>query len=133
VLLVARNGKVGYFKAIGFQDREKQITMKPDSIFWIASLTKPIATVAAMMLVEQGKIQIDDPVARYLPELSSMQVGVEKTVPCSKTSFIRRSINDRIAGVFRPDVAAVDAVREYVSRPMPSAFEARDEAPFLWR
>ena len=73
MLLVAHNGKVGYFKAIGFQDREKQITMKPDSIFWVASLTKPIATVAAMMLVEQGKIQIDDPVARYLPELSSMQ------------------------------------------------------------
>jgi len=78
VLLVARNGKVGYFKAIGFQDRDKQIAMKPDSIFWIASLTKPIATVAAMMLVEEGEIQIDDPVARYLPELSSMQVGVEK-------------------------------------------------------
>lgn len=55
--------------------------MKPDSIFWIASLTKPIATVAAMMLVEEGKIQIDDPVARYLPELKDMQVGVEKVDP----------------------------------------------------
>jgi CubicO group peptidase (beta-lactamase class C family) len=81
VLMVARNGKVGYFKAIGLQDREKQIAMKPDSIFWIASLTKPIATVAAMMLVEEGKIQIDDPVARYLPELKDMQVGVEKVDP----------------------------------------------------
>jgi CubicO group peptidase (beta-lactamase class C family) len=48
----------------GFQDREKQIPMKPDSIFWIASLTKPVATVAAMMLVEEGKLQIDDPVQR---------------------------------------------------------------------
>jgi CubicO group peptidase (beta-lactamase class C family) len=64
VLMVARNGNVGYMKAIGFQDREKQIPMKPDSIFWIASLTKPVATVAAMMLVEEGKLQIDDPVQR---------------------------------------------------------------------
>jgi CubicO group peptidase (beta-lactamase class C family) len=78
VLMVVRNGKAGYVKAIGFQDREKQIAMKPDSIFWIASLTKPIVTVATMMLVEEGKIQIDDPVQRYLPELKDMQVGVEK-------------------------------------------------------
>ena len=81
VLMVARNGKVGYVKAIGFQDREKQIAMKPDSIFWIASLTKPIASVAVMMLVEEGKIQLDDQVARYLPEVKDMQVGVEKPDP----------------------------------------------------
>lgn len=81
VLMVARNGKVGYFKAIGLQDREKQIAMKPDSIFWIASLTKPIATVAAMMLVEEGKIQIDDPVARYLPELKTCRSASRRSTP----------------------------------------------------
>ncbi len=78
VLLVAREGKVGYLKALGYQDREKQVPMKPNSIFWIASLTKPIASVAAMMLVEEGKLQLDDPVQRYLPELKDMQVGIEK-------------------------------------------------------
>jgi len=79
VLMVARDGKVGYLKAIGFQDRERQIVMKPDSIFWVASLTKPIATVAAMMLVEEGKIQLEDPIWAYLPEMKGLKVGVEKT------------------------------------------------------
>ncbi len=78
VLLVARNGKVGYMKALGYQNREKQIPMKPDSIFWIASLTKPLTSVAVMMLAEEGKIQIDDPIQVYLPELKNVQVGVEK-------------------------------------------------------
>jgi CubicO group peptidase (beta-lactamase class C family) len=51
VILVARHGKIGYFEAIGFQDREKQQPMRRESIFRIASMTKPIVSVAAMMLV----------------------------------------------------------------------------------
>jgi len=81
VLLIARNGKIGYLKALGYQDREKKVPMKPDSIFWIASLTKPVTSVAVMMLVEEGKVQIDDPVQVYLPELKDVQVGVEKPNP----------------------------------------------------
>ena len=71
VVLIARDGKVAYFEAFGFQDREKRIPMKLDSIFRIASMTKPITSVALMMLVEEGKIQIDDPfVVLYLPGVS---------------------------------------------------------------
>ena len=51
--------------------------MSPDSIFWIASMTKPVTSVAAMMLVEEGELDLDAPVSRYLPELKNMQVGVE--------------------------------------------------------
>jgi CubicO group peptidase (beta-lactamase class C family) len=60
VLAVARNGKLAYLAAIGFQDRGKQIPMKPDSIFWIASMTKPVTSVAAMMLIEEGKLDLDN-------------------------------------------------------------------------
>src|SRR5215468_10089708 len=82
VVLIARNGKVAYFEAFGFQDREKRIAMKSDAIFRIASMTKPITSVALMMLVEEGKIQIDDPLAVYLPEFKDhLKVGVEKTAP----------------------------------------------------
>jgi CubicO group peptidase (beta-lactamase class C family) len=78
VVLIARNGKVAYLRAFGFQDREKQIAMSPDSIFRIASMTKPITTVAAMMLAEEGRLDIAAPVFQYLPELKDVQVGVEK-------------------------------------------------------
>jgi CubicO group peptidase (beta-lactamase class C family) len=79
VVLIARNGKVAYCEAIGFQDREKKLPMRTDAIFRIASMSKPITSVAIMMLVEEGKIQLEDPAWAYLPELKDLQVGVEKT------------------------------------------------------
>jgi CubicO group peptidase (beta-lactamase class C family) len=82
-LLVARDGKLVYQKALGFQDREKSLPMKPDTIFRIASMTKPIASVAVMMLVEEGKIDLLAPASRYLPEFKDVKVGVEKTDPAT--------------------------------------------------
>lgn len=79
VVLIARKGKAAYFEAIGFQNRENKQPMRTDAIFRIASMSKPITSVAVMMLVEEGKIQLLDPVSRYLPEFKSVQVGVEKT------------------------------------------------------
>jgi CubicO group peptidase (beta-lactamase class C family) len=81
--LIARNGEVAYLKAIGFQDRENQVPMKTNSIFRIMSMTKPIVSVAAMMLVEEGKLQLLDPVSVYLPEFKDLQVGVEKVNPAT--------------------------------------------------
>src|SRR5271155_4670388 len=81
VLLVARNGKLVYFQALGFQDREKHTPMKPDAIFRIASMTKPIASVAVMILAEEGKIDLLAPVSQYLPEFKDVKVGVEKVDP----------------------------------------------------
>jgi CubicO group peptidase (beta-lactamase class C family) len=78
VILIARQGKIAYFEAIGFQDREKQLAMRRDAIFRIASMTKPIVSVAAMMLLEEGKIQLQDPASAYLPELKDLKVGVER-------------------------------------------------------
>jgi CubicO group peptidase (beta-lactamase class C family) len=78
VVLIARNGKVAYLEAFGFQDREKKVPMSADAIFRIASLTKPVTSVAIMMLVEEGRIQLEDLVSVYLPEFNNLQVGVEK-------------------------------------------------------
>src|SRR3954452_1189415 len=66
VALISRHGKIAYLRAVGYQDREKRIAMTPDSIFRIASMTKPITTVAAMMLVEEGKLDLAAPVSQYL-------------------------------------------------------------------
>jgi len=79
VMLVARRGKIAWYKTMGFRDRASKDPMRADSIFRIYSMTKPIVSVAAMMLVEEGKMQISDPVAKYLPEIGTMKVGVEKT------------------------------------------------------
>src|SRR6185369_8490932 len=68
VLLVLRHGRPLYQRAAGFADREAGRVLQPDAIFRLASLTKPIVTAAAMRLVEQGQLQLDAPVTRYLPD-----------------------------------------------------------------
>src|SRR5690349_7645753 len=68
VVLVARNGKIVYRQAIGYRDRENKLPMTPDAVFRIFSMTKPVASVAVMMLAEEGKIDLMAPVAQYLPE-----------------------------------------------------------------
>ena len=68
VLLIARAGQIGYAEAFGWRDREGRAPMALDAIFRIASMTKPVTSVAAMMLAEEGKLQIAAPVAEYLPE-----------------------------------------------------------------
>ena len=77
VIVIARNGKIAYEKAIGYQDKEEKIPMKPEAIFRIASMSKPITSVAVMMLVEEGKIDIAAPVSKYLAEFKDLKVGAE--------------------------------------------------------
>ena len=78
VLLVARRGKVAYYEAMGVRDPRGAEPMKTDAIFRLASMTKPFVSVAAMMLVEEGRLALTDPVSRHLPQFKGMQVGVEK-------------------------------------------------------
>jgi CubicO group peptidase (beta-lactamase class C family) len=78
VLLIMRNGKVVTYDAIGYQERAGQTPMKKDSIFRVASMSKPITTVAAMILVEENKLDLGAPVAQYLPEFRDVKVGAEK-------------------------------------------------------
>jgi CubicO group peptidase (beta-lactamase class C family) len=81
VAAIARNGRVAYLRAVGFRDRAKTIPLQPDAIFWIASMTKPVTSVAAMMLIEEGKLDLAAPVYHYLPEFKDVMVGVETKDP----------------------------------------------------
>jgi CubicO group peptidase (beta-lactamase class C family) len=78
VLLVARRGKVAYYEAMGVRDPQTNDAMPADAIFWLASMTKPLVSVATMMLVEEGRLALTDPVSQYLPEFKGTQVGVER-------------------------------------------------------
>jgi CubicO group peptidase (beta-lactamase class C family) len=81
VLLIARNGRIAALYTAGFEDRRLQKPMREDAIFRIASMSKPIASVAAMILAEEGQLDIGAPVAQYLPEFKEVKVGVEKVAP----------------------------------------------------
>ncbi len=80
VMLVARRGKVAWVSVQGKRAPDSDDPMTFDSIFRIYSMTKPITSVVLMQLVEEGKLQVYDPVAKYLPELGKMKVGAEVTV-----------------------------------------------------
>src|SRR5579859_1640547 len=83
VLVVARNGKIVYRQAVGYQDREKKTPMPADAMFRIFSMSKPVTTVAVMMLAEEGKIDVMAPVSQYLPKFKDVKVGVEKADPAT--------------------------------------------------
>ena len=76
VVLIARNGKIVMFDSFGFRDKEAKVAMTNDTIFRIASMTKPIVSVAAMILMEEGKITLADPVSRYIPAFADTKVAV---------------------------------------------------------
>jgi CubicO group peptidase (beta-lactamase class C family) len=87
VVVVVRDGKCVYLQALGFQDREKNTPMKPDAIFRIASMTKPVTSASVMMLVEQGKIDVLAPVSLYLPEFTDVKVGVTQNAPSNQPTL----------------------------------------------
>ena len=78
ILLISRHGKIAYFEAMGSLDPDKKTPMTKDAIFRIYSMTKPITTVAAMMLFEEGKLALGDPVAKYIPAFKDVKVGEER-------------------------------------------------------
>jgi CubicO group peptidase (beta-lactamase class C family) len=78
VLAIARGGRLAYAEAFGWRDREAGAPMSADAIFRVASMTKPITSVAAMMLAEEGRLEIAAPVAQYLPEFAELTVGTER-------------------------------------------------------
>ncbi len=76
VTLIVRDGRVVHQRAQGWQDIENQLPMREDTLFRIASMTKAVTTVAAMMLYEEGRFLLRDPVSRYLPEFANQRVAV---------------------------------------------------------
>jgi CubicO group peptidase (beta-lactamase class C family) len=78
ILLIQQHGQPVYFESFGVRDTATKLPMTPDTIFRLYSMSKPITSVAAMMLVEDGKLALDDPVAKYIPAFADVKVGIEK-------------------------------------------------------
>ena len=87
VVMIARDGKVVYSAAIGYQDRATKRPMGLTSRFYLASMTKPLTSVAAMMLIEQGRLRLTDPIAKFIPAFTRLQVGREVTGSDGKPSL----------------------------------------------
>ena len=88
VMMIARCGQIAYAEAFGWRDREAKAPMELDAIFRVASMTKPLTSVAAMILAEEGKLQIAAPVAEYLPEFANRTVGPDR-VPAKRVMTVQ--------------------------------------------
>lgn len=78
VVAIARKGKLAYFETVGFLDAARKVEMPRDAIFSLASMSKPMTSIAIMMLIEDGRLFLSDPVAKFLPAMANMKVGVIK-------------------------------------------------------
>jgi CubicO group peptidase (beta-lactamase class C family) len=120
VAIVARNGKVVYFEAQGYMDAENKVPMRKDALFRIASMTKPITSVALMMLWEDGKFQLSDPVEKFLPEFKNQKVNdngdasnrTGKLVPVKHSATMREMLTHTagLANSYRGNVAYYEEV-----------------------
>ena len=93
--LVARRGKVAYCEPQGHLEIERRRPMTPDAVFRIYSMTKPITSVGLMMLYEQGRFQLDDPVHRFIPSWRDLAVFVSGNHPVFKTAPVERPMTIR--------------------------------------
>ena len=92
ITLVARNGKIVDFQTCGYRDLEKQLPMERDTICRVYSMSKIITCVGALILFEEGRFNLDDPVAKYLPELKDMKVWAGGTEDAPKLEPLKRPI-----------------------------------------
>ena len=98
VTLVVRDGRMVDFHATGYQDKESKTPMRTDTIFRIMSMTKPVTSVAVMMLYEEGKLFLTDPVSKFIPAFKGAQVleqGADKPVPARRAITIRDLLTHR--------------------------------------
>ena len=104
VAMASTADKITYTGAFGKRDSKSGVAVTPESIFFIASMTKPVTSVAAMQLVEKGKLKLDEPASTYLPELGKLQVlhGFDATTgkpilkPATKHVTLRTLVNAHV-------------------------------------
>jgi CubicO group peptidase (beta-lactamase class C family) len=99
VVAIARKGKLAYYEAFGFVDPAAKRPMPKDAIFALSSMTKPMATVGTLMLVEEGRLLLNDPVGNYLPTLKNMQVAGAKGLEPAKRQPTLQDMLRHTAGV----------------------------------
>lgn len=132
VILIAKDGEIVYRRAAGFADREAGIPVKENTIFRLASITKPIVTIAAMRLVEQGRIGLDDPVTKWLPDfrprledgrepvilirhLLTHTSGLSYCFAAENGPYVRTGVSD---GVDQPGLSLAENLRRIASAPL---------------
>jgi CubicO group peptidase (beta-lactamase class C family) len=87
IILIQQHGQLVFLRSFGVRDVTSKLPITPDTIFRIFSMTKPITSVAAMMLIDQGKVALGDPVAKYIPSFANLKVGVEKKLDNGERSL----------------------------------------------
>jgi CubicO group peptidase (beta-lactamase class C family) len=93
ILLIQQHGKPVYFENFGVRDVTTRLPMTADTIFRMYSMSKPITSVAAMMLVEDGKLSLRDPVSKYIPAFADVKVGVEKRDASEKPALVLEPVS----------------------------------------
>jgi CubicO group peptidase (beta-lactamase class C family) len=93
IVLIQQHGRPVYFENFGVRDVESKRPMTADTIFRLYSMSKPVTSVAAMMLVEDGKLRLDDPVSKYIPDFADVKVGVEKPDGSGKPALVFEPLN----------------------------------------
>lgn len=134
VALIARNGKIAYYKAFGFSDVESRKAMQRDDIFRIASQTKAITSVAVMMLYEEGRFLLDDPVSKYLPAFKNPQVitmynsadTTYSTTPAKREVTIR-DLLAHTSGIGYAGIGTPEANAIYAKNNIPSGIGTPDD------
>jgi CubicO group peptidase (beta-lactamase class C family) len=99
VVAIARHGKLAYHEAFGYVDKSANAPMPKDAIFALASMTKPMAAVATLMLAEEGKLLLNDPVGNYLPALKNMKVATPTGVEPARRQPTLQDMLRHTAGV----------------------------------
>jgi CubicO group peptidase (beta-lactamase class C family) len=134
VALIARNGKIAYYKAFGFSDVESRKAMQRDDIFRIASQTKAITSVAVMMLYEEGRFLLDDPLSKYLPAFKNPQVitmynsadTTYSTTPAKREVTIR-DLLAHTSGIGYAGIGTPEANAIYAKNNIPSGIGTPDD------
>jgi CubicO group peptidase (beta-lactamase class C family) len=113
IAVVARRGRIVHFEATGLMDIENRAPMRKDAIFRMASMSKPVTGVAILMLVEEGKVRLSDPVSKFIPEFKDTKVAMEKPKPAASTLA---GLAARGEAPRAPDIYTVPANREITVR-----------------
>lgn len=120
VTLVTGPKRVLHLVAEGLADREAGTPLKTDSIFWIASMSKPITATAVMMLQDEGKLSVEDPVSKYLPELAHLKTadGVEHPVTIRQLLTHTSGMGEISSDEARDSHTLGDAIPRYATKPL---------------
>lgn len=143
VMAIARNGRVIYRGSVGYADSSSKVPMGEDTVFRIHSMTKPITSVAAMILVEEGKLTLEDPVSKYVPVIGDMKVyvsgeGVDVVVEDQKQAMTVRHLLTHTSGIPLP-VGPTPAHKFYAEvwpeeiRPLSSFAEELATKPLIFQ